>query len=154
MPSVEGRDGLAVVFNNAGANKLDVYLEREVDYDATVDTTTGATTATATVTLTNRGPSSGLPDGVIGNYTGDAPGSNRILVSLYSVLPVTSASVRTPDGEVSELPGAGRHRGRLGDRIVVHRRPARRIGHADLRTGRHRCRSTTATRSPCARSRS
>ena len=41
LPSVEGRDGLAVVFNNAGANKLDVYLERDVQYDATVDTTTG-----------------------------------------------------------------------------------------------------------------
>ena len=90
MPSVDGGDGLAVVFNNAGANKLDVYLEREVAYDATVDTANGATTATATVTLTNRAPSSGLPDGVIGNYTGDAPGTNRILVSLYSALPVLS----------------------------------------------------------------
>ena len=103
MPSVANGDGLAVVFNNAGANKLDVYLEREVDYDATVDTTTGATTATATVTLTNRSPSSGLPGGVIGNYTGDAPGTNRILVSLYSALPVTSASVETPDGDVADF---------------------------------------------------
>ena len=103
MPSVAGRDGLAVVFNNAGANKLDVYLEREVSYDATVDAATGATTATATVTLTNGAPSSGLPDGVIGNYTGDAPGTNRILVSLYSALPVTSASVRTPDGDVEDF---------------------------------------------------
>lgn len=103
MPSVDGRDGLAVVFNNAGANKLDVYLERQVDYDATVDTTTGATTATATVTLTNNGPSSGFPDGVIGNYTGDPTGTNRILVSLYSALPVTSASARTPDGAITEF---------------------------------------------------
>jgi hypothetical protein len=103
MPSVERRDGLAVVLNNAGANKLDVYLERHVDYDATVDTSTGATTATATVTLTNRAPSSGLPDGVIGNYTGDAPGSNRILTSLYSALAVTSASIQTPDGDVADF---------------------------------------------------
>jgi hypothetical protein len=101
LPSVDGRDGLAVVFNNAGANKLDVYLERDVDYAATVDTATGATTATATVTLTNRAPSSGLPGGVIGNYTGDAPGTNRILVSLYSALAVTSASAQTSDGESS-----------------------------------------------------
>jgi hypothetical protein len=101
LPSIADSDGLAVVLNNAGANKLDVYLKREVDYDATVDTTTGAATATATVTLTNGAPSSGLPDGVIGNYTGDAPGTNRVLVSLYTALPVTSASVRTPDGEVT-----------------------------------------------------
>jgi hypothetical protein len=103
MPPVDGGDGLAVVFNNAGANKLDVYLGREVVYAATVDTATGSTEATATVTLTNNAPSSGLPDGVIGNYTGDAPGTNRVLVSLYSALPVTSASVETADGEVSEF---------------------------------------------------
>ena len=103
LPSVVGRDGLAVVFNNAGANKLDVYLEREVTYDATVDPVTGATTATATVVLTNVAPSSGLPDGVIGNYTGDALGTNRILMSLYSALPVTSASVQTPDGDIEDF---------------------------------------------------
>jgi hypothetical protein len=103
LPSIADSDGVAVVLNNAGANKLDVYLKREVVYDATVDTTTGAMTATATVTLTNGAPSSGLPDGVIGNYTGDAPGTNRVLVSLYTALPVTSASVRTPDGDVTSF---------------------------------------------------
>jgi hypothetical protein len=103
LPSIEQSDGIAVVFNNAGANKLDVYLEREVTYEATVDTATGATTATATVTLTNNGPSSGFPDGVIGNYTGDPTGTNRVLVSLYSALPVTSASLRTPDGTTTDF---------------------------------------------------
>ena len=57
LPSIAVGDGVAVVFNNAGANKLDVYLEREVSYDATVDLATGAATATATVTLTNTAPS-------------------------------------------------------------------------------------------------
>jgi hypothetical protein len=103
LASIERSDGIAVVFNNAGANKLDVYLERDVTYEATVDTATGATTATATVTLTNNGPSSGFPDGVIGNYTGDPIGTNRVLVSLYSALPVTSASVRTPDGTTTDF---------------------------------------------------
>jgi hypothetical protein len=103
MPDLTGRDGLAIVLNNAGANKLDVYLEREVAYDAVVDPATGATTATATVTLTNNAPSAGLPDGVLGNYTGDAPGTNRVLMSLYSALPVGSASVRTPDGTTTEF---------------------------------------------------
>jgi hypothetical protein len=103
LPNIEQSDGIAVVFNNAGANKLDVYLERDVTYEATVDTATGATTATATVTLTNNGPTSGFPDGVIGNYTGDPTGTNRVLVSLYSALPVTSASVRNPDGDPTEF---------------------------------------------------
>ena len=40
---------------------------------------------------------------MIGNYTGDAPGTNRVLVSLYSALPVESASVREPDGSTSEF---------------------------------------------------
>jgi hypothetical protein len=103
LPDVAGRDGVAVVLNNAGANKLDVYLDRELAYEATVDPATGATTATATVTLTNRGPTSGFPDGVIGNYTGEPTGTNRVLLSLYSALPVTSAEVRTADGDVREF---------------------------------------------------
>ena len=101
--SITGSDGIAVVLNNAGANKLDVYLERELGYDATVDAATGETTATATVTLTNTAPSSGLPDGVLGNYTGDEPGTNRVLVSLYSALPVESATVERPDGSTADV---------------------------------------------------
>jgi hypothetical protein len=103
MPTIGGSDGIAVVLNNAGANKLDVYLEREVTYDATVDPATGETAATATVTLTNTAPSRGLPDGVLGNYTGDVAGTNRILVSLYSALPVESASVERPDGSTADF---------------------------------------------------
>ena len=93
LPDLAGGDGIAVVLNNAGANKLDVYLERSLDYDATVDVDTGEVMATATVTLTNNAPSSGLPGGVIGNYTGEDPGTNRTLLSLYSALPVESATV-------------------------------------------------------------
>ncbi len=103
LPSVAESDGVAVVFNNAGANKIDVYLQREVTYDATVDLATGATTATATVTLTNTAPSTGLPDSVLGNYTGDPPGTNRVLVSFYSALPVASASVERPDGSTADI---------------------------------------------------
>ena len=103
LPSIDRSDGIAVVFNNAGANKLDVYLERDVAYEARIDTATGAATATATVTLTNNGPSSGFPDGVIGNYTGDPTGTNRVLVSLYSALPVTSASAQSPNGDTTDV---------------------------------------------------
>ena len=103
LPSIDRSDGIAVVFNNAGANKLDVYLERDVAYEARIDTATGAATATATVTLTNNGPSSRFPDGVIGNYTGDPTGTNRVLVSLYSALPVTSASAQSPNGDTTDV---------------------------------------------------
>ncbi len=105
LPDLAGGDGVAVVLNNAGANKLDVYLARELAYDATVDTHTGEVAATATVTLTNTAPSSGLPDGVIGNYTGDDPGTNRTLISLYSALPIESATVST--GDAGSSAGAG-----------------------------------------------
>ncbi|MET0663241.1 MAG: DUF4012 domain-containing protein [Ilumatobacteraceae bacterium] len=97
LPDLAGGDGIAVVLNNAGDNRLDVYLQRELDYDATVDTATGEVSATATVTLTNTAPSSGLPDSVIGNDAGDGdvddPGTNRTLLSLYSAVPIESASV-------------------------------------------------------------
>jgi Protein of unknown function (DUF4012) len=92
LPPLEGGDGVAVVLNNAGANKLDVYMQRSLTYRSTVDERTGDATSTATVTLTNTAPTSGLPDGVIGNYTGEAAGTNRVLVSMYSALPLTSAS--------------------------------------------------------------
>ena len=96
MPDLAGGDGVAVVLNNAGGNRLDVYLERELDYDATVDADTGEVSATATVTLTNNAPSSGLPGSVTRQTTtGDEPGTNRTLVSLYSALPIESATVTT-----------------------------------------------------------
>ena len=53
LPELNGGDGLALVINNAAANKLDVYLERSVAYDATFDPATGHVTGTVTVVLTN-----------------------------------------------------------------------------------------------------
>jgi hypothetical protein len=79
-----------------------VYLQRELDYDATVDIDTGEVTATATVTLTNTAPPSGLPASVIGDVTDDDPGTNRTLLSLYSALPIKSATVSASTGTGSE----------------------------------------------------
>jgi hypothetical protein len=93
LPDLDGGDGLALVLNNAGANKLDAYLERDIAYTAEVDESTGAVEATVEVTLTNTAPTSGLPGGVIGNYTGDAPGTNRTLFALYSALKPVAAEV-------------------------------------------------------------
>jgi hypothetical protein len=90
-------DGYAVVINNAGANKLDVYLARDVAYDAVVDPATGAVDGTLTVTFTNSAPAD-LPDGVAGNYTGDDRGTNRVLLSVYSALTPGDATITTAAG--------------------------------------------------------
>ena len=93
LPDLARGDGYAVVLNNAGANKLDVYLDRSIAYDATVDPATGAVEATATITLTNTVDPDGLPSGVTGNYTGEPIGTNRTLLSLYTPLDVLDATV-------------------------------------------------------------
>ncbi len=93
LPDPAGGDGYAVVLNNAGANKLDVYLDRSIAYDATVDPSTGAVEATATITLTNTVDPDGLPSGVTGNYTGEPTGTNRTLLSLYTPHDVVGATV-------------------------------------------------------------
>jgi hypothetical protein len=93
LPALSGGDGVAVVVNNAAANKLDVYLERDVRYRATVDTATGQTTGTLEVTLKNDAPSEGLPSIVLDNAVGLPPGTNRALVTIYTALPVQSTSL-------------------------------------------------------------
>jgi hypothetical protein len=96
LPSLDGGDGIAAVFNNAGPNKIDVYLERDLEYTVVVDERTGSVTSTLELTLANGARPEDLPDSVVGNATGDARGTNRTLLSLYSALPLRSASV---DGE-------------------------------------------------------
>lgn len=77
-------DAIAVTNLNSGGNKLDAFLERSIDYTATVDPETRAVTATATVTLRNTAPATGLSDYVIGSVVGDPPGTNRTYVNFYS----------------------------------------------------------------------
>lgn len=105
LPDPAGGDGYAVVLNNAGANKLDVYLDRAIDYDATVDPATGAVDATATVTLTNTVVPDGLPIDVTGNYTGEPTGTNRTLLSFYTQLDVIDASVGSRSEPFALEPG-------------------------------------------------
>ncbi len=90
LPALDGGDGFGVVFTNAGANKLDAYLERSVSYRARVGES-GEVESTLVVTVTNDAPTTGFPDGVIGNYTGDPVGTNRTRLSLFSALPVLAA---------------------------------------------------------------
>lgn len=102
LPEVRG-DSLSVVVNNAVGNKIDLFLEREIDYEVTWDPATGQVAATATVTLTNNAPAEGLPDYVIGSPlpadVRPARGTNRTYLSVYS--PWALAGARLDDGPAS-----------------------------------------------------
>jgi len=78
-----GLDLLSVRTANANPNKIDVYLQRTVDYTATIDPETGALAATATVTLAHD-PPPGLPEVVVGNRFELPPGTNFQYVSVYT----------------------------------------------------------------------
>ena len=86
LPALDGHDGLAVVNDNASANKIDSFLKREVRYDAEFDEHTGRTKATATIIMTNTAPATGYPDYVIGNRLNLPTGTNRTVLSIYTAL--------------------------------------------------------------------
>ena len=94
LPPVEG-DFLSLTTQNTGNNKIDVFLERALDYQATWDPATGRVEATATVELHNEAPASGLPEIVIGSSDArDLPlGTNLLYLSLYSALPLSEAEI-------------------------------------------------------------
>jgi hypothetical protein len=100
FPQLGSADGFEVIVNNAGANKLDVYLDRTIEYRALFDPVTRALTGTIEVVFTNTAPTSGLPSGVIDNYVGDPVGTNRTLVSFYTAVPFVGATL---EGESIEL---------------------------------------------------
>ena len=113
LPTVGGGDSLAVVSNNAIGNKVDLFLQRQVTYDATWDPDTGDVAATATVTLTNTAPSSGLPDYLIGTSLG-APvppptGTNRTYLSVYSPWQLDAATLDGVPVEIERQPERGRY---------------------------------------------
>jgi hypothetical protein len=123
FPRPDGDDLLAVVHQNAGQNKLDVFLDREIVYRA--ERRGGRVAATVEIILTNRAPSSGLPDSVIGsNDQGYPPGTNVANVAVHTALDLVAARLDDEpidvgralvfDGEavsaVVEIPPGGRRR--------------------------------------------
>lgn len=106
-------DAVAVTTSNAGANKIDYYFQRSVQYTVLLHPNTRATAAEVSgaldVTLDNTAPDAGLPQIVIGPF--DArfyAGENRSLVSIYSPLQIASAKI---DGKpVAVTPGSERGR--------------------------------------------
>ena len=87
-----GSDWFSVRTSNAGGNKIDSFLTRDVTYDATVDPDTGAVEATATVALHNTAPTGGLPDYVIGNIYGAPRGTNLTYLGLFTAGTLTGAT--------------------------------------------------------------
>ncbi len=91
-----GTDALAVSSNNASGNKIENFLQRTIEYRATVDQGSGDVTATLRVELANTAPTTGYEDYVIGNITGLPVGTNQMLVNVHTELDVRAARL---DGE-------------------------------------------------------
>jgi fructose-specific component phosphotransferase system IIB-like protein len=103
IPDLDGREGWAVTFSNAGGSKIDSFLSPSTEYRSSVDPKTGRTSARLTVRLHNTAPASGLPRYVIGNDVGMPTGTSRLYVSAYSSLTLTTAEA---DGiPASVVPG-------------------------------------------------
>ncbi|MCB0988661.1 MAG: DUF4012 domain-containing protein [Microthrixaceae bacterium] len=97
-----GFDGFELAENNAGNNKLDAYLRREISYSAQVDPTTGRVSSTLKVTLHNEVPLplSALPVSVWGNRSKAEGGTNVTWLSLFTPHRVRSATI---DGQPVDL---------------------------------------------------
>ena len=93
FPFSDGQDLLAVVTQNTGENKIDIFLERTIGYEATLDPATGDVSGRLQITLHNGAPAEGLPDAIIGNNDQGFPfGTNRLRVHVYTPLALRSAT--------------------------------------------------------------
>jgi hypothetical protein len=107
-------DAVAVTTSNSGANKIDFYLQRNVNYRVQLDPDVAHRRAVAsgrlTVELDNKAPDQGLPQIVIGPYRPGLfqAGENRAYLSLYSPLALQGASL---DGGPAAI-SSGVERGR------------------------------------------
>lgn len=95
-----GQDGLAVVQQNIGNNKIDAYLERKVRYRATIDPRDATLDATVTIEVTNAVPRVDLPRAVVGNNRGVPVGTNLSSLAVFTPHVVSSATV---DGRSVQL---------------------------------------------------
>ena len=90
FPAAEA-DFLSVTGTNQGPNKIDAYLERSISYSPTFRPDTGIVEGTVEIRLTNSAPPDGLPVEVIGNRHDRPPGTNQMLLTVYSALQVREA---------------------------------------------------------------
>jgi len=103
-PRPRGGDLIGLNTNNAANNKIDIFMERTLDYRAEYDPVTGAVEATATIEITNNAPTSGLPDVILSSGDrirgGQTPlGTNGITLFFYSPLKLDGGVARSALGE-------------------------------------------------------
>ncbi len=99
IPPLGEDGGFSVAVTNAGASKIDVFLDRQIVTRSEPDAD-GNHRLVAEVTLTNNAPASGLPDYVIGNALGLPRGTSRLWVSFYGPAALSGASL---DGRSLDL---------------------------------------------------
>jgi hypothetical protein len=107
VPRTEG-DSLLLVTQNAGANKIDYYLRRQLGYSVVIDPDPSGESArvhgTLSLQLENTAPDAGLPQSVIGPSEGledrFVAGQNRSYLSAYTPLELTEV---THDGGPATL---------------------------------------------------
>lgn len=96
-------DLIGVVTQNGGQNKADAFLERSIDYDATINPVSGRIDATVTVELTNTLTDLSLPGPIVGsNDQGLPAGTNLSAVTVYTPHQLLTAAL---DGEEVGLQG-------------------------------------------------
>lgn len=96
----QGSDGLSVVQQNSGNNKLDAYLHRSITYLPKIDADTGKLTAELRIELHNDVPSLKLPPAIVNNSRGVPVGTNLAWLTIYTPNVVTSATI---DGKAVKL---------------------------------------------------
>lgn len=85
FPKADGADFFSLRSQDRTNSKIDMFLERRVNYTARLDPSTGALQARATIALTNGAPATGLPDSIIGsNDQGLPKGTNVVNLSFYT----------------------------------------------------------------------
>ena len=92
-PVAENGDAVMVTTANAGANKVDLFLQRREQYTVQWDPATGQVTSTLRLTLENQTPAEPYPDYMMGNAVNLPRGSNRSFVSIYSPFVLEAARI-------------------------------------------------------------
>jgi len=117
LPPVESAS-LAITTQNIAANKIDYFLHRSIDYQATLtpNSTGGAAPTTAeevvnlSVGLDNTAPASGLPPSIIGPYSPQfQPGEESTFLSIYTPLGFDSATLNGAPTSLSSGTELGRN---------------------------------------------
>ena len=121
---------MSVITQNAGQNKIDTFLSREIAYDAAVDAVTGEVRSTLTVRLTNAVPDGDFPLAVIGNNDQGFPlGTSVVELVVYTPHTLSEALV---DGEAQGFAGFEEFGVRGYSRVLELPRGATTVVQLDL----------------------